>query len=69
MIFRAPSISPYVEGRRKSAVAAISTQFKFHETVKPRQWWIDTFCAHGRGLHSSTSHLILSHPELSHPCH
>jgi len=35
------------EGRKKSAVAAISTQFKFHETVKPRQWWIDTFCAHG----------------------
>mmetsp|Transcript_31141 Transcript_31141/g.77507 ORF Transcript_31141/g.77507 Transcript_31141/m.77507 type:complete len:392 (+) Transcript_31141:217-1392(+) len=35
------------EGRKKSAVAAISTKFKFHETVKPRQWWIDTFCAHG----------------------
>ena len=35
------------EGRKKSAVATISTKFKFHETVKPRQWWIDTFCAHG----------------------
>jgi len=35
------------EGRQKSAVAAISTQFKFHETIKPRQWWLDTFCAHG----------------------
>ena len=35
------------QGRAKSAVAAISTKFKFHETVKPRQWWIDTFCAHG----------------------
>ena len=37
----------YASGRKKSAVAAISTKFKFHETVKPRQWWIDTFCAHG----------------------
>jgi 2-polyprenyl-3-methyl-5-hydroxy-6-metoxy-1,4-benzoquinol methylase len=34
-------------GRKKSAVAQISTKFKFHETVKPRQWWLDTFCAHG----------------------
>jgi 2-polyprenyl-3-methyl-5-hydroxy-6-metoxy-1,4-benzoquinol methylase len=35
------------DGRKKSAVAQISTKFKFHETVKPRQWWLDTFCAHG----------------------
>jgi hypothetical protein len=45
--FKSFNLFRYASGRKKSAVAAISTKFKFHETVKPRQWWIDTFCAHG----------------------
>eukprot|EP00240_Pyramimonas_obovata_P004327 CAMPEP_0118935210 /NCGR_PEP_ID=MMETSP1169-20130426/15150_1 /TAXON_ID=36882 /ORGANISM="Pyramimonas obovata, Strain CCMP722" /LENGTH=368 /DNA_ID=CAMNT_0006878207 /DNA_START=198 /DNA_END=1301 /DNA_ORIENTATION=- len=35
------------EGRKKSEVAGVDMDFKFHETVQTRKWWLDTFCAFG----------------------
>jgi len=35
------------EGRKKSDVAGVDMNFKFHETVQTRKWWLDTFCAFG----------------------
>eukprot|EP00959_Pyramimonas_sp_CCMP1952_P279147 5836099-Pyramimonas_sp.AAC.1 len=35
------------DGRKKSEVAGVDMDFKFHETVQTRKWWLDTFCAFG----------------------
>lgn len=35
------------DSRKKSDIAGFAMDFKFHETVKSRRWWLDTFCAFG----------------------
>mmetsp|Transcript_35737 Transcript_35737/g.43135 ORF Transcript_35737/g.43135 Transcript_35737/m.43135 type:complete len:405 (-) Transcript_35737:706-1920(-) len=64
-----PSRFDTKDGRKKSEVAEFAIDFKFHETVQSRKWWLDTFCALGlyedvQGYKNMVSNMAkLGHPQ------